>query len=439
MNRKTFDFSHAPRRAAAAVALLAITPGLAAAGGFFVEDHSVKGAGRAFSGEVADRGADSVWWNPAAIARSGPEASVGVHHRWISSEANDTGSNITRPIPPAGLTLPVGGTANVDDPMQDITTPNGSIVVPLGDRLSVGLSATRPFHFESDYGAGSWARYNTIEASIQTTDLQATAAYQLTPWLDVGAGVSAQYTEAHLRSNYPNISPFDPDATSELNGDGWNYGWTVGAQMDVDRLTLGASYRSAVEQELDAAVRVAGLTGPLAVANVDTNGQATFTTPWIAVIGARFRATERLTANIQVSRFGWSEYDAVTVSFTGGGVTIPQRFQDTTTYAVGADYELSPMITLRGGIQFDETPTRNDLREAGVVDSDRVRVGVGASWAVSPNMTFDAALSHTRYDENEIFEDYVFYPGTGADTTARLRGSFEASSNTASVGLRWRF
>ena len=436
---RTIGVSHAPRRMAAAAMLLAVTPGLASAGGFFLEEQSVKGAGRAFSGEVADRGADSQWWNPAAIARSGPEAYVGVHGRFLSSEAQDRGSTVTRPIPPAGLTLPVGGAADLDDPMQDLVIPNGAVAFPVTDRVALGVSVTRPFGFESDYGPNSWARYNTIQARIQTTDVQGTAAMQLTPWFDVGVGVSAQYTEAELDSAYPNLSPFDPDAASSLRGDGWNYGWTVGAQMEVDRLHLGASYRSAVEQELAAHVVLSGLRGPLAAANIATDGRATFTTPWIAVVGARFRATDRMTANLQVQRFGWSEYDAVSVAFPGGGVTIPQRFRDVTSVALGADYAWSPDLTLRGGLQFDPTPARDDLREPGVVDSDRLRLAAGASWAVTPALTFDAALAHTRYDDAGIYEDFTFYGGTGADTTARLRGDFEASSTTASAGLRWRF
>ena len=41
------------------------------AGSFYLQEQSVRGAGRAYSGEVADRGVSSLWWNPAAIARSG--------------------------------------------------------------------------------------------------------------------------------------------------------------------------------------------------------------------------------------------------------------------------------------------------------------------------------------------------------------------------------
>ena len=59
--------------------------GPAHAAGFYLQEQSVKGAGRAYSGEVADQGVSSLWWNPAAIARSGREAYVGVHAVFVDA------------------------------------------------------------------------------------------------------------------------------------------------------------------------------------------------------------------------------------------------------------------------------------------------------------------------------------------------------------------
>ena len=49
--------------------LMASVAAPAFAGSFYLQEQSVRGAGRAFSGEAADRGVGSMWWNPAAIAR----------------------------------------------------------------------------------------------------------------------------------------------------------------------------------------------------------------------------------------------------------------------------------------------------------------------------------------------------------------------------------
>ena len=43
--------------------LMASVAAPAFAGSFYLQEQSVRGAGRAFSGEAADRGTGSMWWN----------------------------------------------------------------------------------------------------------------------------------------------------------------------------------------------------------------------------------------------------------------------------------------------------------------------------------------------------------------------------------------
>src|SRR5262245_11330370 len=78
----------------------------ARAGGFYLQEQSVRGTGRAYSGEVADTGVASLWWNPAAIARSGREAYLGLHGVIVDGRIDNTGSTITYPN---GLTIPIPG------------------------------------------------------------------------------------------------------------------------------------------------------------------------------------------------------------------------------------------------------------------------------------------------------------------------------------------
>lgn len=48
-------------------ALVLTAEGQAGAAGFYLQEQSVRGCGRANSGEVADQGPASLWWNPASI------------------------------------------------------------------------------------------------------------------------------------------------------------------------------------------------------------------------------------------------------------------------------------------------------------------------------------------------------------------------------------
>src|SRR5690606_5447176 len=99
--------------ATAMAAALASTQSHAA--GFYLQEQSVKGAGRAYSGEVADQGVDSLWWNPAAIARSGREAYVGLHAVFVDATVENHGSMITYP---GGTTIPVQGEPRAFNPIE---------------------------------------------------------------------------------------------------------------------------------------------------------------------------------------------------------------------------------------------------------------------------------------------------------------------------------
>jgi len=411
----------------------------AVAGGFYVQEQSARGTGRAFSGEAASTGVDALWWNPAAIARSPRGVYLGVTGRAFDTTYEDDGSTIFRPIPPAGLTTPVGGRAVLDEVSENDLIPTGAFSTPVGDRLALGVSVTQPFLLEGDYGADGWARYDTIRNRIDTVNISGVAAVRLTDWLDLGLGVDAQYTDAALLAAYPNLSPLLADGESELTGDGWNYGFTVGGQAHFGRVSLGASYRSAMDHELKGRIAVSGLQAPLDAANFQTAAETVFTTPWLAIVGVRWRVMPDLTLNAQVQRFGWSEYDDIEISFAGQTAAIAQDFKDVTTAAVGFDYALSPTVTLRGGVQHDPTPTRDRLREPGVADSDRWIYGAGASVRLRPRLTLDAALGYSDYEESAIREDAVFYAGTPAATTASLRGKFRGDVATASVGVRFAF
>jgi long-chain fatty acid transport protein len=421
----------------AASALVAASD--ASAGGFAVNELSVKGLGRANSGEAAATGADALWWNPAAIARGPREVALGFHHRELSTDLDDNGSTITRPIPPAGLTTPVGGVGQLSDASADFDTPNVAIALPFGDRFAVGFSIVQPFRLEGEFGEDAWGRYDTIRNKIATTDYQLTGALKATDWLDVGVGVSAHRTKAALDTAYPNLSPLLPDAISHLEGDGWDYGWTVGAQAHLERLTLGASYRSAIEHNISGTLALSGLQAPLDGSNFSAPADTSLSTPWTVSLAGRFAVTPELTLNAQVVRSGWSEYDQILVEVGGGTEIIVQNYKDTTSIALGADYAVNEMWTVRGGVQFDPTPTPNELREPGVADSDRTVYAVGASAQVAPSLAIHGALAYVDFEGAELYEDAVFYGGTPAETTANLRGDFSGHALTVSVGANWGF
>lgn len=424
---------------AAGVALLALAAASqASASAFYLQEQSVRGTGRAYSGEVADKGVGSLWWNPASIAGiQKSEGYLGLNAILVQSTVTDTGSTITRPVPPTGLTTAVGGEGRAAKPINNGVVPNAGVAFKITDKLALGVSIAAPYNFTTEYSKASWTRYDALKSQLRTVNVDGVVAYKVNDLIDLGVGVTALYADAELTNALPNISPLQADGQQALKGDGWAYGYTVGAQLHPSSaLTIGASYRSKIDQKLDGTVTVSGLLAPIPAANnFSVPGQAKITLPWIANVGARWAVNDKLTLNGSVSRVGWSEFDAIRVSFTGGASTSAQDYKDVTTYAVGVDYQATPRLTLRTGVQYDPTPTPDVGRTARVPDGDRMMYAAGATWAVSDNLQLDVAASYISFDKTKINRTDV----TATSSTVNLRGNVEGSAVVLSTGARFSF
>ncbi|MDG2534015.1 TonB-dependent receptor [Sphingomonas sp. HITSZ_GF] len=405
---------------------------------FYLQEQSARGAGRAFSGEAADTGSASIWWNPASIGGlDSGDATIGVSAILPSGEVADNGTLIVRP---GSTAAPVGGNGVTRNPINNGVLPSGAIAVPLNDRVALGLSITSPFSFTTDYPADSWARYSADKTKLRTIDIQPSIGVAVTDWLRVGAGLNIEYTDASLSNALPNLSAALADGHQELKGDGWDFGWTAGVQLHSNRFTLGLSYKSAIEHTLKGDLTVSGLVGPLATSNMQLSGvEAKFYTPSQAIAGARFAATDKLTLNAQVIRYGWDKFDAIRL---GAPVNqaIPENYRTSWSYAGGVDYAVSPKLTLRAGVQRAITPTQDGERDARVPDSNRWNFGAGGSYAVNKKLSFDLAANYVSFADAPIDRVTAAYAGTAAQTPILTDGELrDAHAVVLSAGARFKF
>ena len=415
---------------------LTATP--ASAAGFYIQEQSARGAGRAYSGEAADTGVESIWWNPAAIARlRSPQAYVGGQAILVDAHVEDAGSTLRRPGQPLAS---VGGQPRQSKPLQPGVAPSGGVAYPLGDRFAIGFSVTAPFNFTNKYGGASWTRYDALKSRVTDANVEVVGAMRVSDDLDLGLGLDAQYASATLTQALPNLSPLAPDALQRLSGHGWDYGWDAGAQYHAgDRLTLAASYRSKIRHTLHGDISVEGLLGPLAGANLAAAGAATFNTPALATLGVRWKATDRLWLNAQVQRVGWNEFRAITVNVAAATQVTPQDYRSTTTVALGTDYALAPDWTLRGGVQRDPTPTPDASRSTRVPDGDRWLFGVGASHRLSNGATVEINADYIAFAKSRVNRNDVAFAGTPVATPVSLRGTVSGDAFVLGAGLNWRF
>jgi long-chain fatty acid transport protein len=418
-------------------AILLIPAAPAQAAGFYLQQQSVRGWGRANSGEAADQGPSSLWWNPASIGgQEETEATFGATVFLPVGEVGDQGTQIDRPgVAPVA----VGGPGVLDDPIQRGILPGNAIALRVSDRLAVGVVITSPFSFTSDYDPAGWQRYGAIRSRLTTFDVQPSVAFMATDWLSVGAALNVEYADAFLSNALPNLAPGSADGRVRIKGNGWDWGWSAGVQIRPSkRLTIGLAYKSEVEHKLNGTVEISGLVGPLAARNMAGPTTARFTTPWQLIGSVRAGVGKRLTLNAQAVRFGWSEFDQIALAAPLGAIN--QGYKNSWSVAFGAEAAMGERMILRAGIQFDGTPTQDATRTPRVPDGDRVDYTVGATFRAGRNLTLDAAAAYTDFENVPITRDELFYAGTAAETQILVSGAAtKQHALVFSMGGRMKF
>jgi len=127
------------------------------------------------------------------------------------------------------------------------------------------------------------------------------------------------------------------------------------------------------------------------------------------------------------------------VQTPAGQQVLAQNYDDVTSGGAGLDFVLTDSVTLHTGVQYDPTPTPDDERTARVPDGDRWFYGAGATAKISDRLTLDVAAAYVAFSDSDVHHDTVFYDGTPAATTTRLRGEVQGKSYILSAGLTATF
>lgn len=398
------------------------------AGAFLMQEQSAKASGRSYAGEAAiAQDASTIFYNPAGMTElSGAQTLAGGY--MIKPEANlsNRGSTVTG--------VAVGGRAGDQgfdaNPLTHLYT-----AAPIDSDLWFGLAVTMPFGLANKYKSDYFGRYDSIESSIATVDVAPSLAYAINPQVSIGGGLDVQYIKAKLAQAIPNPGMLgNPagDGKFTVKGDDVSLGYNLGVlYKPTEDLRVGLSYRAAISHDVsgNAVQEFSGTTRKGVTANIDL--------PDIVGLGAAYRLTPQVTLLAQGNFYSWNGYDQVTFNYSDGTSSVLQeQFRSTFGGAIGAEIALANGWNLRTGLQYDQTPTRDAFRSTSMPDTDRIWFSVGASYAISRNVSFDFSYSHMFAKEEPINRSTTF---TAIATTALTQGMTETSSDVLGFGLQVAF
>ena len=439
-----------PLAVAAAASLLLPTPG--SASGYGVREWSAVAMGSAYAGASATSSdATFLAYNPASLAGVGSyDSSLSLAGLFPSSSATYTGATTSAGTPTGGLTTP-------DKIIKNAFVPNLAARMRLSPDLAVGLAVYAPWGLSTDYEDGWAGRYYALKSELLTVDIVPTVSYQFSDNFAVAAGVQVQYATGTLANavdigtigalfSIPGATPGAQDGSAEFGADGWGVGFTLGVMGRLsDDITVGVSWRSAVTHSLNGSLDftldsdgvgavIAGAAGVL----VDTDAEATLTTPDRVSAGFRFRLNGQWTALGEVDWTNWSRFQELRVisdnPLQPDDVTIAQ-WEDSWFGSLGVEYQANEQWTLRAGAGVDQSPIPDATRNPRIPDAHRTWVSIGFTVALSQSMSLSASYSHLFLPDEPIALNQL---QDGNALRGNITGEGEAGADFIGLQLNYR-
>ena len=416
---------------AAAVAVVS-TP-LAQAAGFYLKEQSIVSQGAAFAGAAARQDvASSVYFNPAGIAEMGSQIEGGVH--LLIPDQKVTG------------TAAIGALSIAEqEPLSNSTIPNFYYTKPIGDGVA-GFGISAPFGSKNEYAENFIGALDSQYVQLKTVDFSFAYGQKLNNNVRLGGALVYQTVDIEQRKLVSSVLLGQAStAIATLKGDSSALGITVGAQFDLENGgVLGITYKKGLEQDIEGTntisnaftMDVAGV-GPIPIAAASYNATGTLKLPSMTSISLIHPISDRTDLMFDVTRYGWSAYDNLTVNTTwvaplGTQPSVSeQNYSDTTSFSLGAEHRYGNGWTARAGVHLDPTPTNDTDRSFSTPDGDRTWLAFGASKETDSGVIWDFAYTHIKVDDTTLNRAIA-----AGDDILTASATAESTFNIISIGVR---
>ncbi|QFT54060.1 OmpP1/FadL family transporter [Microbulbifer sp. THAF38] len=455
------------RHAVLAAAIGSVSQGAMAAG-FYLQETSASGLGRAFAAEntIGDNAA-ILARNPAGSALFDTYTLTG-GITYVDPEIDVTG-DVTYfaavELPDGSFVYVDAGTKEADasDYATSAFIPNGYLAAPINDEWSWGLAMYTDFGLETDFPDNFAGTTIANKTNLLTLNIQPSIAYKINDAFSIGASINFLYADATLKSSFPSdftLNPAFAGATLlDVKGDGWDVSWSVGALWNIDDNTrAGISYHAKYDPKLKGDVNSDLAPNPVTPFD-DASGNLTLNLPDTLELGLYHRFENNWAIAFGYMYTNWSRFERLEAFIPSGGEEFnpllikEENFVSGSRYSLAAEYFFNDKVTVRFGYAHDEGAARDgfnrheeeaimeetglDLpitwRTLSIPDTDRQWLTIGGTYKHNDRLSFDAGLAYLWGDdeliqEASLIEDTLvtYYDGFTTKTEAWL---FSAAVN----------
>lgn len=384
------------------------------AGGFSLTEYSTTSFGRAFAGlGIVGDDYSAIISNPAGM-----------------SLVKDDGVQLGMSLIDIYAKISDNRLGKDDEISLNIFSPVPSFFMQttVSDKMKLGMALYTPYGLGTDYKDGWFGRNEALLSEIVVYDFTVSSSYDLTDKFSIGASLSTQYATADLTNDVASGAIY-----SEIEGHSDpTLAYTLGLMYrPTDNTRFGLSYRSKSTYDLEG-THTLKANNPMFQAYAGKgDAWASVTLPENVILSAYQKIDDLgLSASVKWTRWSRFEYLNIYSNVKGSDALVSstyENWQDTWTYAIGADYDLNKDWVLRAGIEYDETPIPGDAnRTARIPDDDRIITSLGASYKFNGGK-FDMAYAH------------IFLDGGNAQYPSGFDAEYDLHINMLSFAVQYYF
>ncbi|MDO7847059.1 outer membrane protein transport protein [Hymenobacter sp. M29] len=326
---------------------------------------------------------------------------------------------------------------------QDLTVlPGGYFYATraVSKRVSVGLALTSPYGYHTKW-PDTWEGRSVIqESQLNTYFAQPTVGIRLSDNFSAGVGFVYAYGKYSQRRA---LGQYDATNTSyQFSSSGSGYGVNVGLYgRSGDNLAFGISYRSGVRLKMNnGTIGTSGVPArDAALYPASSSFKTQINLPSTLSVGLADRITKNLLLTFDFTLNGWSTLDSLRLDVAASGTAPAQRlstarrYEDALAFRVGAEYQASPKLTLLGGLNYDESPIRDEYINPEFIDANRLGASAGLSYQLTPRFALEGAYAFS-YGQQRLSRANPLNA-----TVSNVGGTYRTATSTASIGLAVAF
>ncbi|SIN89554.1 OmpP1/FadL family transporter [Halodesulfovibrio marinisediminis] len=269
------------------------------------------------------------------------------------------------------------------------TMPHLYVTHAVNDQIYVGMGVFSRFGLGTEFDKNWPGASDVYKVGIKTVSINPLIGYKVTDNFAIAIGPEIMWFDFELKkkTGHPLNHVY---LDTEMGGDSWGAGLALGMRYQwTDWLSLGASYRSEVTQNVEGKIKMTygGVT------KKDTDASGKITLPQQIGFGINLKPMDKLSVEVGATWIGWSSYEELKVDFAGGPYTKSSQYKDTWRYNIGAEYNLTENWDLRASYVYDESPLNSSHLSYMVPANDRQIVGVGLGWH-NEHWTVDASYNY---------------------------------------------